>query len=223
MVVLRANQDINSFEDIVIGIKEGLSVLKNRHDRGRDELKEFIDLAKNPKAKGCFRQLFSKTIGLSDEKSCIEQIKTNLRLKNEEIVMPCSRCRNDQFFIERELDKDVMMVSKFKVLKVIRDGVKYDGNQINKPAYKKALIINRIERICSSTEYLLDGQYKIENKAEFNEFSIINQETREMLGSVIVSNGVAEITSENYGSWENNQYIVAEKGSNKAYLTDHVM
>jgi superfamily II DNA or RNA helicase len=219
MVVLRVNDDIDSFDDIVSGISEGLSLLKDRHNAGKEELQNFLDIAKNPEKKGCFRQLFSKTIGLSSEKPCIEQIKSNIELGNGTVLMPCSRCRKDQFLIERGLGDDIIMQSKFKVLKVLRDGLTYSGERLVKEVKKKSLIINRDN--CTSTESydLLDGEYKLESNCEFQKYSIYDKESEYKLeGQIVISGGKAVIKGTDFAIWDNHQFLIAEPGEDEAKL-----
>ena len=94
-----------SFDDFKDGIRDGLSNLESRHNEGKKELDEFLKTAKSNKQNGCYRQLFAKTIGLISEQSCVDQIKENIAKPDAErkVVMPCSKCRMDDFFIERDL------------------------------------------------------------------------------------------------------------------------
>ena len=218
MVVLRVNLDINSFDDIVKGIKEGLHLLKARHDKGKEEVQEFIELAKNPKKAGCYRQMFSRTIGLSTERSCIEQIKHNVESENQQIVMPCSKCRQDKWFSERGLGDEVLMTSTFNVIKVLRDGTKLSGSRIQKPALEKSLIVDRFNWSTGSEEHLLEGDYKVSTIPEFDSYEIKCPETNELLGTVRCSGNIVNITAVNYSGWNGYQFIIADKGSREATL-----
>ena len=109
----------------------GLGRLETRHKEGQEELDNFLKIAGNDSAEGCYRQLFAKTIGLVSERSCIEQITDNLSKpdNNRDVVMPCSKCRRNDFFAKRGLTPDNIMMSTGPIIQLIRDGAILDTSR----------------------------------------------------------------------------------------------
>ena len=86
--VVRFDKRITGWSDAAALAMDGYKILRERHDKGREQLKKFISLVK-PKAMNgseeCIRLHFSEVIGLDqrDWKTCLQLDR----------AMPCSNCK----------------------------------------------------------------------------------------------------------------------------------
>ena len=217
LVVIKVNSDFMSFDDFKDGIRDGLSNLENRHNEGKKELDDFLKIARSDKQDGCFRQLFSKTIGLTSEPSCIDQIKENSTKSDNErkVIMPCSKCRMDDFFIERDLGPDIPMMSTGKIIRTIRDGKSMTSTQYGRKKQQiYDLVIKCNERIDYDQELFPDevgGLYPIGGQPIANEYDLFSE--YEKVGKVkIISKTQALIQTEYDVEWGSNSFVVVKNG-----------
>lgn len=88
--VIKLVCEIANWNDLCSIATEGYYILKNRFEKGKKELVDFLtEIEKGT----CIRQLFYPTIGVTDEslkKTCIE---LNLSRDINKLAMPCSNCR----------------------------------------------------------------------------------------------------------------------------------
>jgi superfamily II DNA/RNA helicase len=88
--VIKLVCEIANWNDLCSIATEGYNILKNRFNKGRKELLDFLtEIRKGT----CIRQLFYPTIGVTDEslkKTCIE---LNSSRDINKLAMPCSNCR----------------------------------------------------------------------------------------------------------------------------------
>lgn len=80
--ILRFNRYIDSWNDLADCLIKGHEILKSRHGRGREELKQFIEGVKEGV---CLRTLFAPAIGAEARNSSCSDLNGR--------VMPCSNCR----------------------------------------------------------------------------------------------------------------------------------
>ena len=82
--VLRFNRYIDSWSDLADCLVQGHEILRERHGRGREELKQFIEGVKQGV---CLRILFAPAIGAAAQDSSCSDLEGR--------VMPCSNCRGE--------------------------------------------------------------------------------------------------------------------------------
>jgi len=222
MVVLKIKQHIGGFDDIKSGISTGLDLLKKRHDEGKEELQKFLKLAKNPDGKGCFRQHFSQTIGLTLEKSCVQQIMINQQEANGKIVMPCSLCRKDKYFIGLGLGPNITMLSTHNILRVIRDGKNYRSQEGTKKKRTHSLIIDRGDRLTEDgDDELLSGDYQLQSATDYDSYSVLCPDSNDKIGKVTMGiNNIASIATGIPQRWDIWQFLIAVKNSNQATFSN---
>jgi len=85
-IVLRMKKSELNYEILETSVLAGINLLRNRHDRGVEELQNFRREVQ--KAEICLRKLFATSYGSTQEdtNSCIEH------LQKREYAMPCSVC-----------------------------------------------------------------------------------------------------------------------------------
>lgn len=82
--VLRFNRYIDSWSDLAGCLVQGHEILRERHGRGREELRQFIEGVKEGV---CLRILFAPAIGAAAQDSSCSDLDGR--------VMPCSNCRGE--------------------------------------------------------------------------------------------------------------------------------
>lgn len=96
--IVRFDKRITGWSDAAALAMDGYRILRERHNKGREQLKQFISLVKPKASNGsgeCVRLHFSEVIGLEqkDWKTC----------KDEDRAMPCSNCKGDFNFVQSEI------------------------------------------------------------------------------------------------------------------------
>ena len=154
MLVIRANRPIPDFESLIKELRKGLEILADRHEKGREELQNFIDAVKS--GDQCLRRLFAPAIGrdADGEETCIESISRG------RIVMPCSFCRHDPTLVDLGLPRDGHLWSTKEVVEVLR------GRPYRESIQKKSGYLE-----ISVDEYSLNDQkpYPIVTKDDFSD------------------------------------------------------
>lgn len=94
LAVIRFNQPMISWDGILKALEEGHNDLRDRHQRGNQELKEFIDDVDNGV---CLRRAFAPAIGASrkSSKNCIQLLedwKDSGAREKKEPPVPCHSC-----------------------------------------------------------------------------------------------------------------------------------
>ena len=156
--------------------------LESRHNEGSNKLSEFIDLAKKGTG-GCFRQKFSPVVGIPEgvEKTCIQQIKENIRLNTNKLVMPCSICRKDESISGKIAIDELMILTEQNRSALLNPGRGF----VQEKQTSELLVIKKFERLsdCENNNRYsakkLAGNYKYHAKSGFKETEILKERISE--------------------------------------------
>ena len=115
ILVAKIGQHVNGFQHSVELIEAGIEILKQRHDTGLNEIREFRNKLADPNA--CRRQLLAPAIGVDSENelTCVEAFQQGI------FMMPCNACRQDEAFSVYGLPSDGPLVSSKQVVELLRD------------------------------------------------------------------------------------------------------
>lgn len=221
MLVVKINQDISDFTKLKQKVKRGLKILESRHNDGSNKLSEFIELAKKSTG-GCFRQKFSPVVGIPEgvEKTCIGQIKENIRLNSNKLVMPCSICRKDESISSKiAIDETMILTDQ------IRSALSNPGRGfVQEKQTSELLVIKKFERLsdCENNNRYdarkLAGSYKYRINSDLKETEVdICDDEGGKIGSISLGKSA---TIKSNDVWGRNSYIVLEKGNSASHLRD---
>ena len=114
--VIRINRTMSSFDEIVSEMTKGISLLKERHQTGLEEMSTFMSSI--TEGNRCIRKAFAVSVGREpkDEATCVESIRDW-----GQPVMPCSNCRSDPWLIDRNFPQEGPLLSTPEIMSVIRD------------------------------------------------------------------------------------------------------
>lgn len=115
ILVAKIEQHVTGFQHSVDLIQAGIEILKQRHDTGIKEIREFRSKLADPNA--CRRQLLAPAIGVDSENelTCVEAFQQGI------FMMPCNACRRNEAFSQFGLPADGPLVSSEQVVNLLRD------------------------------------------------------------------------------------------------------